>query len=311
MLLSKYRALWTRNPELAFHGVRQRQPGFRSIDYRPGENWRFKINFFELGSVGISYGETSGWSVKSEGDTHIRLIMPINGTTRFVVGRTERITPNHLTFVPIGSSFSESNGSKTVLIRMDKSRLAEALQALGLEQNIDNRIDKIWITPSEELLAFERVVRLALRQIEEIEAVLDQSAFQSVYEELFYLHAAQAISQVAEIRPGSRKVLDRMIDYIQSNLSKSLSIKEIASVGGVSVRVAQLTFKKELLTTMTLFIRSRRLIKAREILQLKQVSTVTDAALSVGFNHLSEFSRVYREQFGETPNQTLSERKKT
>lgn len=310
MFLSKYKALWTRNPELAFHGVKQRQPGFRTIGYKPDEKWRFRINFFQLRTIGITYGDTSGWSVKSEGDSYVRLILHTKNTTRFLVGRTERFASDNLTFIPPESSFSETDKATTILLRLEKRHVARAFSALDQTADINSRIHSQWLLPSNELHAFGKLVRLFLHQIGEEDTIVDEHAFQVAYEELFYLYAAQALCVSTRHTTGSISSLKKMVEYIKSNATRPISIQEIASAGGVSIRVAQIMFRNELGTTMTLALRSIRLAKAHDLIINGLVNSITDAALGSGFHNLSEFSRIYRETYGELPSKSLRDNRK-
>ncbi|HAI29634.1 MAG TPA: AraC family transcriptional regulator, partial [Thalassospira sp.] len=51
-------------------------------------------------------------------------------------------------------------------------------------------------------------------------------------------------------------------------------------------------------------IRSRRMEHARELLASREF-TVKQVAVAVGFNHVSNFSRSYRDWYGESPAQAL------
>jgi AraC-like DNA-binding protein len=76
----------------------------------------------------------------------------------------------------------------------------------------------------------------------------------------------------------------------------------------MSPRSIQAGFRQDLDTTPTAFIRSRRLEQVRRTL-LEALPgdgvNVTDVAQRWGFTHLSNFSLMYRKEFGESPSQTL------
>ncbi|MCP5214638.1 MAG: AraC family transcriptional regulator [Pseudomonadales bacterium] len=100
--------------------------------------------------------------------------------------------------------------------------------------------------------------------------------------------------------------LKRAQEYIHANLEQPISISEIATASGASVRSLQNAFKHYLNTTLTLYLRHQRLYKVRHALLSAAANglSVTDIALAHGFTHLSKFSHYYKTLFGESPLQT-------
>lgn len=95
--------------------------------------------------------------------------------------------------------------------------------------------------------------------------------------------------------------------FIEANLSDRLTLQSVAAAAGVSVRTLQVSFRTELRTTPTTYIRSRRLDRAHGDLCDPEapVSTVTDVATRWGITHLGRFAAEYRTRYGETPSETL------
>jgi AraC-like DNA-binding protein len=108
-------------------------------------------------------------------------------------------------------------------------------------------------------------------------------------------------------RPGNRAVR-RSIDFIEAHLSEDLTMEQIAAHVDMSIRSVQQGFRQEMEVSPMAYVRDRRLDKARaelsDAIPADGVS-VTDVALKWGFNHLSNFSSLYRRRFGELPSQTL------
>ena len=97
-------------------------------------------------------------------------------------------------------------------------------------------------------------------------------------------------------------------DFIESHLDQPLSVAAVASAVGLSARTLQLTFRSELQTTPTAYIRDRRLERVRADLAAAPSSgpaTVTGIATRWGISHLGRFAAQYRDRFGESPSQTL------
>lgn len=95
--------------------------------------------------------------------------------------------------------------------------------------------------------------------------------------------------------------------FIEANLSDRLTLDAVAAAAGVSVRTLQVSFRTELRTTPTTYIRSRRLDRAHRDLCDPEApaSTVTDVATRWGITHLGRFAAEYRTRYGETPSETL------
>jgi AraC-like DNA-binding protein len=92
--------------------------------------------------------------------------------------------------------------------------------------------------------------------------------------------------------------------FVEENIANpDLNARLIASTLGVSPRYVQVLFA-ELGHTPSEYIRERRLALAAERLALGGRSTsVTEVALSLGFNELSHFARAFKQRFGLPPNE--------
>ncbi|MES9815386.1 MAG: AraC family transcriptional regulator [Candidatus Thiodiazotropha sp.] len=95
-------------------------------------------------------------------------------------------------------------------------------------------------------------------------------------------------------------------DYIHAHLCEQLLLDQLSAVAGVSGRSLQLAFKKHRGVSPMEYIRNCRLDRARELLQKRSASNITQIALDCGFNHLSKFSNYYKLRFGELPSDTWS-----
>ncbi|MFC5994650.1 AraC family transcriptional regulator [Pseudonocardia hispaniensis] len=118
-------------------------------------------------------------------------------------------------------------------------------------------------------------------------------------------HQAQLTGQTEQ--PG-RRVVRAALDYIEEHLGERITMNDIAKAVHMSVRAVQQGFREELGTTPTVYLRDRRLERAREDLTDAEPSdgvTVTDVAERWGFSHLGSFAALYRKRWGESPSETL------
>lgn len=91
---------------------------------------------------------------------------------------------------------------------------------------------------------------------------------------------------------------------LSEDLSQPIYSDEIAGRLGLSVRTMHDVVRRYRGMSLHRYLRLRRLWLVRQRL-LAGADSVKAVALAYGFWHLSDFSRSYRDQFGETPSQTL------
>lgn len=308
MLLYNHRSLWTSDPTTAFDGVSFRQPGYKRLNYKKTEGWKFCINYCTLGSVGLSYGDMGAWSHYYEGDDYVRLVLLIEGGTIAHFSRVTREISGALHFLPPEGYWAETAGSQSLLLRLERPGVAKALEALTSSVVITQRLARLWHRPTHELTAFAHLLRYVAVQLDQSEAMLDQPAFTRVYEDLIYLHAAQALigEGVIEQRDFNHPALRRCLDYIEANFADCLTVSEVAKAAGLSVRTMQLLFRKHLGQGFLSFLTERRLLEARQLLASGQALSVTSVAASCGFSHLGAFARLYKQAYGEKPSEVLA-----
>jgi len=108
-------------------------------------------------------------------------------------------------------------------------------------------------------------------------------------------------------RPNDERQF-RMFQDIRALLSEDLAqpiySEEMARKLGLSVRTLHDVVRRYRGMSLHRYLRMRRLWLVRRRL-LAGADSVKAVALAFGFWHLSDFSRSYRDQFGETPSETL------
>ncbi|MBR4473395.1 MAG: helix-turn-helix transcriptional regulator [Oscillospiraceae bacterium] len=96
-------------------------------------------------------------------------------------------------------------------------------------------------------------------------------------------------------------VIRSMVGYIQNHYQHRIRLEEIAGAGAVCrSRCCQL-FKEKLHTTPMNYLTRYRLDKACDL--IREGSSITDAAFTVGFQGLSYFSESFKKYYGTTPSQ--------
>jgi len=105
--------------------------------------------------------------------------------------------------------------------------------------------------------------------------------------------------------------INKLISTIEPHITDTdFSIEQLAREVGFSH--THLVRKLASLTGMSpsLFLRSRRLLRSRQLLD-QEAGNVSQVAYECGFNNLSYFSRCFKEQFGQTPSDYLRTVNKT
>jgi AraC family ethanolamine operon transcriptional activator len=84
-------------------------------------------------------------------------------------------------------------------------------------------------------------------------------------------------------------------------------VSELCEAAGVSERTLQYAFKEAMGMSPIAYLNRLRLHQVRKSLRAAThaSTTVTKEALRWGFWHLGNFSKAYRENFGELPSETL------
>jgi AraC-like DNA-binding protein len=100
--------------------------------------------------------------------------------------------------------------------------------------------------------------------------------------------------------------LRRVEDYLLGKASEEVCMADLVRISGCSARSIHYSFRKLRGVTPMEYLRDYRLAMSRQtLLQPSNAGrSITEIALSCGFNHMSKFTAHYKARFGETPSQT-------
>ena len=113
--------------------------------------------------------------------------------------------------------------------------------------------------------------------------------------------------QIMVTRPNDErqfKIFHDIRALVADDLAQPIYSEELARKLGLSVRSLHDVVRRYRGMSLHRYLRLRRLWLVRQRL-LAGAESVKAVALAFGFWHLSDFSRSYRDQFGETPSATL------
>ena len=94
----------------------------------------------------------------------------------------------------------------------------------------------------------------------------------------------------------------RTLNYINFNLSKSLSLKILAEEFNVIPNYLSTIFKKEVNVSLTDYINSQRINLAIKLLNTSDMQ-IQDIAWYVGINDVNYFTKLFKKKIGYTPTQ--------
>ncbi len=106
--------------------------------------------------------------------------------------------------------------------------------------------------------------------------------------------------------PVDQRFVDRATQCVQEQIgNESFSVRDLAQALAVSPKTLGRRLQKTQNMTTNAFIRSVRLNYARNLIVMRQHETVAEVSHACGFASVSHFTKQYREEFDETPGETL------
>ena len=97
--------------------------------------------------------------------------------------------------------------------------------------------------------------------------------------------------------------INRVLDYIDKNLDRPLTLDELAGVANFSRFHFHRVFRAMVGETLNRFVQRVRIERAAMYLIYNPKKSVTDIALDCGFSGSAAFSRTFKEYFGRSPSQ--------
>jgi len=95
-------------------------------------------------------------------------------------------------------------------------------------------------------------------------------------------------------------LIENLKTYIEANLEYNIDFSMLAKMFHYNEKYLGRLFKKEVGMSFSQYINSRRVERARELLQATDES-ITNIATKCGFNNVTYFNRVFKKYYGATP----------
>lgn len=102
---------------------------------------------------------------------------------------------------------------------------------------------------------------------------------------------------------NEKEITESIKEYIDNNLTKKLTVNDVARHVYLSPAYLQHLFKEAYGIPLAEYVRKQRLKKSLELLYDTD-EKVSDIAYDIGFEHESSFIRSFKREFGMTPGET-------
>lgn len=245
--------------------------------------------------------------------------MPVSGSARFHVGAsTVDVSPRCAAVISAPSRFHFETDAMfdQIAVRLEEQAMQDAWT--GLTGQAPPQY--IELAPSLPLggaawSMLEPILRMLTRSCG-VDSPVPAAAHlyarvQDMLLTTLLLHqSAQWTLSLSPQRPRAAAALVRRTqNYLLENLATPMTLTAMARASGVSSRTLQAAFHDELGCGPMQWLRTQRLEAVHQALRQADDGTqVTQTAMAFGFMHLGEFSRLYRQRFGQSPSTTLNRR---
>lgn len=244
------------------------------------------------------------------------LVLPVRGRALFHFdGRALDVTPRAAFIISPGRRFhfTASLDYEQVLLRLDVQAVGDAWCRLtGQECAPPICFEAVmpvqqpgWQALAPMLQWVSRCAGLGAGQQAGYAALLAQTEMLVATTLLLHQPHSMAARLWPAPPPQASPAVRQAQAYLLEHLEEALPVARVAAHCGLSVRRLQALFRDECGQSPLQWLRQQRLLAVRQRLQTEgRQARVGDTAMRFGFTHLGDFSRAYRQAFGETPQQT-------
>jgi transcriptional regulator GlxA family with amidase domain len=188
------------------------------------------------------------------------------------------------------------NGYRATIHWENRASIAEVYPDVILTDNIFE-IDRDRFSASGATAAMDMMLHLIGGQ--HGVSVASSVAEQFIYNRIRGPQAPQRLSTTQKFALRHPK-LRRLTELLDSQLERRVDVGELARVSKLSTRQVHRLFKTHLGMSPQAYHRKLRLQRARDMLRQTEL-TVVEIAMASGFSSSSDFSRVYRRVFHQSP----------
>lgn len=161
------------------------------------------------------------------------------------------------------------------------------------------RQTQAWEEPVQNL--YHHIVNVCLDE-EDLTELRIQAGVSELWTRLFHYLYREESEQQENKNILTQARLRKMMQFIWDHFHEKITLDDIAASANISKSAALRCFRSGMQTSPVGYLNNFRLNRAKELL-LTSHSTVSEIAVSVGFDNVGYFDRVFRRTFGLTPKQ--------
>ena len=161
------------------------------------------------------------------------------------------------------------------------------------------RQTQAWEEPVQNL--YHHIVNVCLDE-EDLTELRIQAGVSELWTRLFHYLYREESEQQENKNILAQARLRKMMQFIWDHFHEKITLDDIAASANIIKSAALLCFRSGMQTSPVGYLNNFRLNRAKELL-LTSHSTVSEIAVSVGFDNVGYFDRVFRRTFGLTPKQ--------
>jgi AraC family transcriptional regulator len=211
--------------------------------------------------------------------------------------------PFDFDLVPAGASgfWEDSLSCDMVSVRLAPDLVASTAEALDLPAG---RADLAPRLGARDPLV-EHVARALVAELE-----APEPAGRIYADGLAAALATRLLQNFAPVGAAGRQTLSkpqirRIVEFVETNLDRDLSLEQVAAVAGVSIPHLTTLFRRTMGQSVHTYVMERRVQRARALLLHERRMTISQVALETGFAHQSHLARWMRRLLGVTPSAIL------
>ena len=148
---------------------------------------------------------------------------------------------------------------------------------------------------------YHHIVHVCLEE-EDLTELRIQAGVSELWTRLFHYLYREESEQQENKNILAQARLRKMMQFIWDHFHEKITLDDIAASANISKSAALRCFRSGMQTSPVGYLNNFRLNRAKELL-LTSHSTVSEIAVSVGFDNVGYFDRVFRRTFGLTPKQ--------
>ncbi|HAN25347.1 MAG: AraC family transcriptional regulator [Microbacterium sp.] len=203
--------------------------------------------------------------------------------------------------------------SPRLLVRVERRAVEDALaRMLGRRLDEPVRFAPLFDLSGPETIRWSIAVQLlsteSMMDASLLQAPLGRQSIEDLLVSSLLLLQPSNHSPLLQAPTSGTALMQDALDHIERHLAEPFSIDDLAAAVHASARHVQQTFRARLGTTPGAYVRRQRLLRVRADLlagDARRGTSVAGVAERWGFGHGGRFAGWYREEFGETPAETL------